>query len=125
MRWKQHINFKSKLLAVLFLFFNCVCTAAPVVKLTGENYKEAVSIRLQMPNPLGGEEENHASSFGYINHVNHFSVRRHSDNRICNAAITNASVSLPDIESSVLYIPDASNLPMPGNDAFLFRYTLF
>jgi hypothetical protein len=126
MLWKQHRNFKSRLLAVLFLFFNCVCTAAPVVKLTGESYKNAVSIRLvQVPNPLGGEEENHASALGYINHINHFSVRRHSDNHVCNAAITNAPVSLPATASSVFFIPDASHLPIPGNDAFLFRYTLF
>jgi hypothetical protein len=126
MLWKQHGNFKSRLLAVLFLFFNCVCTAAPVVKLTCENYEEVVSIRLvQVPSPLEGEEGSHNSALGYINHVHHFSVRRHSDNHVCNATITNAVVSLSAVESSLLYIPDASHLPVPGNDAFLFRYTLF
>jgi hypothetical protein len=122
MLWKQHGNFKSRLLAVLFLFFNCVCAAVPVVKLTGEGYQDVSTRLIQVPNPLESEEENHNPALGYINHVHHFSVRRHGDNHVCNMAITNV-LSLPAIESSVLYIP--GNLPMPGNYAFLFRYTLF
>ncbi len=121
---KQHIDFKGKLLAVLFLFFNCVCTAAPVLKLISENQADTVSIRL-VQNPLENEEENHATSSGYINHVNHFSVRKHCNNRVCNTAVTNGTVSLSAIVLPVIYIPDASKLPVPGMDAFLFRYTLF
>lgn len=125
MAWKQHENSKGRLLAVLFLFFNCVCTAAPVLKFAGEKAKDAVSTRLvQVPHPLESEEENHAVA-GYLNSVHHFSVRKHFDSRVYNAVNTNSTVSLFAIASLAIYIPDAGNLPMPGNHAFLFRYTLF
>jgi hypothetical protein len=122
---KSHINFKSRLLAILFLFFNCVCSAAPVLKLANENYKAAVSTRLvQLPVPLENEEENRAAS-GYFNYINPIAVRKHSDSYVCNSNITNTALPAPAIEPSRICIPDASNLPMSGSDAFLFRYMLF
>ena len=109
---------------MLFLLFNCVCTAAPVLKLTGENYKDPVSIRLgQVSAPLENEEENHAVS-SYINSYNHFSVRKQSykaNYQIVSTSFTSFRViGLPET-----YIADASVLPIPGSLALLFLYNLF
>lgn len=126
MQKKQHSVFKGRFLVVLFLFFNFVCTAASVLRLTSENYKDAVCFQLaQFPNPSGNEEENHAAASGYINQVADFSVRKVCEKRIYNGARSNSTVSLASIESSSAYIPDAGVLPVPGHYAFLFRYTLF
>ncbi len=119
---RQHTNFKSRLLATLFLFFNCVCTAAPVLKLTTE---DVISIGVvQTPGPLENEEENRASSY-FINNINHILVRKHRDNHFCNSVITNITASVPAIKPSFICIPDTTSLPLPGNYAFLFRYTPF
>lgn len=128
MHRKQHIDFKGRLLAVLFLFFNCICTAAPIVKLTGENYPDTISIRLlQVANPLENEEENHAAPYWHVNQFHHTSVRKICNTRVYDAALTGSVVSLSafDVEVSQTSIPNASVLPVHGNYAFLFRYTLF
>jgi hypothetical protein len=123
---KQHRNFKSRLLAVLFLFFNCICTAAPVVKLTGETQADAVSIRLvQVPTPLENEEENRATTSNYINHTNHFSVRKHCDKRVGNSLAAKSAILFSGNDLPKTCIHEAGNLPLPGNYAFLFRYKLF
>lgn len=123
---RQNRSFKSRFLAVLLLFFNCVCIAAPVLRLDDGNYNDAVSIQLgQIPNPLESEEETHAPAFSYINYVNHFSARKYFGNRVYNPAVTRSNVLLPAVDLSNTCILNASTLPMPGNDAFLFRYTLF
>ena len=122
----QHRNFKSRLLAVLFLFFNCICTAAPVVKLTDENHADAVAIRLlQVPTPLENEEENRAATSGYINHANHFSVRKHCDKRVGNSPDAKPTILFSGNDLPKTYIHEAGILPVPGNYAFLFRYKLF
>jgi len=122
MPWKQHRGFRNRLLAMLFLFFNCVCAAAPVLKLTGENYNDTVSI--QIPGPLENEEENRATS-AYINHVNHFSVRKQGARHVYSAVSTNSAISLAVSDLPGTYISSTSILPIPGDRAFLFRYTLF
>ena len=110
---------------MLFLFFNCVCTAAPVLEFTAENYKEALSIHLaQGSNPLEGEE-NHSSAFSYTAHFNQYSIRRHCEYRIYSAVIPHTAVLASAIKSLKISLPDESVLPLPGNDAFLFRYNLF
>ncbi|MBO9684083.1 MAG: hypothetical protein J7502_15695 [Flavisolibacter sp.] len=122
----QHRNFKSQWLAVLFLFFNCICAAAPVLKLTDENHTDAVSIPLvQVPTPLENEEENRAATSGYINHANHFSLRKHCDKRVDNSLAAKSTVLVPGNDLPTAYIHKAGVLPLPGNYAFLFRYTLF
>ena len=109
---------------MLFLLFNCVCTAAPVLKLTNENYKDSISIRLiQVPAPLENEEEGQAVS-AYLHCFNSLSVRKQSykaEHQIVNTRIT----SFRAIDLPKTYIADTSLLPMPGNRAFLFRYNLF
>ncbi|HWI92909.1 MAG TPA: hypothetical protein VNT20_16645 [Flavisolibacter sp.] len=128
MHGKQHIGFKSRLLAVLFLFFNCICTAAPIVKLAGEDYADTTSIRLiQIANPLENEEEKHAIFYWHVNQFQYTSVRKIFNNRMYDAALTASIVPLSasDVEASNTSIPDASVLPVPGNYAFLFRYSLF
>jgi hypothetical protein len=126
MPWKQHRIFKSKLLAVLFLFFNCICTAAPVLKLRDENGTNVFASRtLQAPNPLDNDEETHASTSGYINHVHRISVRRHCDKLICESLAATSTVLYSGISLPNTHTPNDSILPTPGNAAFLFRYNLF
>jgi hypothetical protein len=126
MLWKQHTGFKSRLLAVLFLFFNCVCAAAPVLKLSGETYKEAVPIALpQNSNPSENEEESHASASGYINHCGHFSVRKQHEKRVYHAAGPGSTISFSGIDLPNSYATGTNIFPLPGYYAFLFRYTLF
>ena len=121
MMWKQHTGFKSRLLALLFLFFNCICTAAPSLKFT-DNYKEVVSRVVSTP---GGEEETHTVQ-GYINSsVSPFSDRKHADKKACHSGYHWCSNSFSTVASSDTSIPDASVVPLPGNYAFLFRYNLF
>jgi len=123
MIWKQHRNSKSRLLAVLFLFFNCVCAAAPVAKLTDDNFKDAISVRIGIP--LENEEEAHFAS-GYISHTTHFSVGKKNCKQKNHHFFSNQHSDLiASVESSNTFIYRDSNLPLQGNYAFLFRYTLF
>lgn len=110
---------------MLFLLFNCVCTAAPVLKLTGENHEGTVSMQLvQVPGPLENEEENHATAFGYTNHINHFSVKQ-CDKCVHHVAGASSIISFFDIALTKSHIPDSGIFPVPGYYIFLFRYTLF
>jgi hypothetical protein len=126
MLWKQHTGFKMQLLAILFLFFNCVCTAALVLKFNGENYKDAVSKSLvQVPNPVENEEENHSTASVYVSHFNHFSLRKQYDKRLDRPADGSSTTSFLAIDFPKAYLRDADVLPLPGYYAFLFRYNLF
>lgn len=121
---KQHTRFKSRLPGLLFLLFNCVCIAAPVVKLTSEEYKEAASIRLvHIPNVPETEEENHFTASVYVNHLNHFSFRKHK--HVFNESNSLAFALLNDAVGQKFYFSTVNFLPTPGYYAFLFRYNLF
>lgn len=126
MQSKQHTGLKGRFLATLFLIFNIVCTAAPVLKGTGENYKEDVSIRLvQIPVPVENEEENHATSSGYTNHTNWLCVRKICERDINYLAANSVVNARSTIDPLKVYLNDAPVLPLPGYYAFLFRYNLF
>ena len=121
MKWKQHRGFKSKLLAVLFLFFNCVCIAAPVAKFSNDNFKDAILIRTG--SPLQSEEETHLAS-GYINHAVHYSFHKKFCKKNHHFFSTQHSDLISGIESNTFF-DDGRTLPLPGNYTFLFRYNLF
>ena len=126
MQSKQHTGLKGRFLAMLFLIFNSVCTAAPVLEKTGENYKEDVSIRLvQLPVPVENEEENHATSSGYTNQTNCLCVRKLCErdiNYLVASSVVNARSA---IDPPKVYLNNGPVLPLPGYYAFLFRYNLF
>lgn len=126
MQWKQHRNFKTNWFAALFLFFNCICTATPVLRVADEHLAGIISTEpVQFPTPLENEEENHAFPLGYTNHVHHFSIRRHGDNRVRDAVVFSSADLSSNRQLSINRLPGAHDLPIHGSDAFIFRYTLF
>lgn len=126
MQSKQHTGSKGRFLAMVFLIFNSVCTAAPVLKLTGDNYKEDVSIRLvQIPAPMENEEENHPGTSGYTNHTNCLCVRQRCERHISDAVVSSVANVCAAIDPPKVYLNDAPVLPLPGYYAFLFLYNLF
>jgi len=121
---KQHISFMHKVLAMLFLFFNCVCTATPVIKAISQDYKQAVSVPLsQLPGAAESEEESQLV-VSHVNQLTHFSFAKKHFNHHVDIA-SERSATLTDIASQRSYITSASLLPKPAYYIFLFRYTLF
>lgn len=121
---KKDSGFRCRLLlAMLFLFFNCVCIAAPVIKIAAE---DAVAGRLApIPKTTETEEGNHLTASSYVNQQNHFSVRRQSDRRVSNTVNSFSAASFRSVDLRENYIAAASLLPTPGYYCFLFRYNLF
>lgn len=125
MRGKQHIGLRYRLLALLFLFFNCICTAAPVIKATSEDYKQAVSLRLsQNPNAAESEEESRLAA-AYVVQITHFSFKRQHTDRLYNIAGNHPAGILPRRDQRKAYVAATNFLPRPGYYTFLFRYKLF
>jgi hypothetical protein len=111
---------------MLVLFFNLVCLAAPVLELTPENNKESVSIQLvHIPTPLENEEENHAASSGYTNHVTFLSLRKQCTRQINHQVGGTMATSAFAIDLPEVHLNDACVLPPPGYYSFLFLYNLF
>jgi hypothetical protein len=120
--WKQHTGFKSSVLALLFLFFNCVSVAIPVLHLRTEDSKEVSQGLVQFPGNMETEEENPATSV-YVGHSINFSVRQHCNNR---AVCTNHDQpALPALHHKQFKLPDHHLLPLPGYYASLFLFNLF
>lgn len=120
---KQHTGFIHKLLGMLFLFFNCVCTAAPLIKATSQDYKQAVSMRLMQNSNSETEDESRLTLVSYVNQRTPFSFRKQGslyapDSKVPTAALQEADVTNPPFASSRF-------LPPPGYYAFLFQYSLF
>lgn len=122
---RQHTNYRSMLLGIVFLFFNCVCTAAPVIKITSEDYKQVVA--LQLPQPAGAtetEEESPLTVTLYVSRMAHFSFRQQHPSHAYNTD-SNRQIALADIGWQPPYLSATYFLPTPGYYAFLFRYNLF
>ena len=125
MTGKQHIGLRCRLLGLLFLFFNCICTAAPVIKATSEDYKQAVSLRLsQNPNAAESEEESRLA-IAYVVQLTYFSLKRQPTDRLWKMGNNHPAVLLPDMGECKAYIAGTNFLPRPAYYAFLFRYKLF
>ncbi len=124
MAGKKHIGFKSRLLAVLFLFFNCVCTAAPVIKNSLDDNKQSLSLRLQNLNNTETEEENRLTSSSYINQHSSFSFRKQTNHIVNEVNHCNEMVlSVKDWRQPSITVADL--LPTPRYYSFLFRYKPF
>ena len=118
---KLHIGYKHRLLGMLFLLFNCVCTAAPIIKATSEDYKQAVTVRLAQSS--SEEESRLAVSDAVL--LTHFSFKKQHTSRLYNAGSNSAVEPLPHIYGHQPYIATANLLPTPAYYSFLFRYKLF
>lgn len=127
--WKQHRGSKGSLqswfLAMLFLVLNTACLAAPVVKLTSEDFKDAAPVHLvQSSNPIENEEENHGPVISYIISSNTFSVRKQF--RPLNQPTGEIRFnSFCTVDSPKVYLQKTATLPVPGYYTFLSRYNLF
>jgi len=122
---KQHTGFRYMLLGILFLFFNCVCTAAPLIKITSENYKQAISLHLTQPaDATENEEESQLTVASYVNRVSHVSFRKQHPGYSYNTD-SNSQILFADTSWQSSYLSAKYFLPTPGYYAFLFRYNLF
>jgi hypothetical protein len=121
--WKQHTGFKNSALALLFLFFNCISIASPVLHLRAEGSKEVSRGLVQFPGNMEMEEENPATSV-YVSHSSNFSVRQqHCNNRaVCTNHDQPALLALHQLQFE---LPDHHLLPLPGYYASLFLFNLF
>lgn len=125
MSGKEHIGLRCRLLGLLFLFFNCICTAAPVIKATSEDYKQAVSLPLaQNANAAESEEESRLAAV-YVVQLNHFSFKRQHTNRFYHVSSNYSVRMLSDKGCYQSYTDAASFLLRPAYYIFLFRYKLF
>lgn len=125
MSGKQHIGLRCRLLGLLFLFFNCICTAAPVIKATSADYKQALSLPLaQNANAAESEEESRLAAV-YVVQLNHFSFKRQQADRVYHIGNNHPVRMLSGKDWYQSYTTDASLLPRPAYYAFLFRYKLF
>lgn len=122
---KQHTSFRCMLLGILFLLLNCVCTAAPVIKITSEDYKQAISLQLiQNTGATETEEESQLITTSYVSQVTPFSVRKQFPCLACNTS-SNRLIAPAAFSSQSSYLSARCFLPIPGYYAFLFRYNLF
>lgn len=123
---KLHTVIKSRLLAVLFLFFNCVCTATPVVQFASGHEKEAVSPGLTKTNvPAENEEDVHAPASFYVNHIKRFSVPKQYNRHVQHSINAVPAFSFSGHDPRSMCCSYAGLLPVPGYYSFLFRYKLF
>jgi hypothetical protein len=126
MLWKQHADFKSRWFALLFLLINCVCTAAPVLKLgSEENRQSGFSSLFQVPGTTETGEENHFTASACVNGLTHFSFRKQGGKQIYNTEGSVPRTSFCDTVFQQSHFSAADVLPTPGYYTFLFRYNLF
>lgn len=121
----KHNSFRIRLFAILFLFLNYVCTAAPVIKNISEAHKQAISLQRGHDfNTLETEEENRLAASSIINHRTQSWYRKCNKpncnkNNHCNANV----FSFQSWEHPSITVADF--LPTPGYYTFLFRYKPF
>lgn len=113
-------------MAVLFLFFNLVCIAAPVLRLAGDNLSAGVPGRmLEVPKTSEGEEANLLSTASYVNRVQQLSLHRQNEKGPVKKYIGFRGLSSTDGYCESAYIGNAERLPLPGYYRYLFLHNLF
>ena len=81
MRGSKHNFFKSRMLAVIFLFLNAVSIASPVIKNTADDNKPIISLTVGYAANAFESEENQTPNSSFINHYSRSSVTL--KNHIC------------------------------------------
>ena len=118
-----HTRLRGRLLTMLFLLINCVCTAAPLLSLACEGHAKAVCRQwMQAPGPIENDEECQTAT---ISNNPHLSVRKHCEKGGNYSVVAASSYYYSNSYRTKFPIPDAHNLPLLGYYSFLFRYTLF
>lgn len=119
MSFSKHKLFKSRILAVIFLFLNAVCIASPVVKNTFQDHTQLISFSL---GHNAESEESQLPDFSFINHHTQRFFLLKKDN--CSADLIDKVAILPGKKWSDS-ITASDLLPKPAYYSFLFLYTLF
>lgn len=120
-----HTGIKSRLLAILFLLFNCVCSAAPSVNLNTEKNTAPVSMTLAQTNPLESEEGNASAGFSYINQSGYHGPRKPCSRPADQALVYKTLLPFSSVIKEKVYLHETAPLPLPGYYAFLYRFNLF
>ena len=119
----KHSVFKSRILAIIFLFLNAVCIASPVIKNATDDYNQAISLSFGHDANTFGSEENQLPNSSIINHFSRSSVTL--KNHICAENIYDHSSVYSVQKYSNSSIAASALLQKPGYYTCLFRYTLF
>ena len=123
MRKSKHTMIKSRILAIVFLFLNAVCIASPVLKSTGTDCKQLISLPFGHDANSSEAEENQLTNISFINQ--HSQVSATSKKQTIN---DDFKVNIPVLrfqKHSNSSITVSDFLPKPGYYKFLFLYTLF
>ena len=121
MQLKKHSGFTFTLMAVVFLFLNAVCSAAPLLKISFENCQFTNTGLLQ--NPAEAAEETSLQISSFETRDSKFSLRHPSPNRLFkkdNSIAFDYQKWQPKF-SFVFY----NSLLRPAYYHFLFRHNLF
>jgi hypothetical protein len=120
----KHSIFKSRLLAIIFLFLNAVCIASPVTKNTADEYQSLISLSFGHDVNTFESEENQLPRASFISR----STSRSSvtlKNHICTQNSYRYSAGSAVQKYSNSSIASSALLQKPGYYACLFRCTLF
>ncbi|MEO6948605.1 MAG: hypothetical protein ABI297_01730 [Ginsengibacter sp.] len=123
MHRSKHNVYKSRLLAIVFLFLNAVCIASPVMKNTADEYQSVItpqfghdSISFELENQL--PKSSLTSRF-----FSRSPVKLKNHIRAENFYCFSTAFSVQKYPNSS--IDSSATLQKPGYYASLFRYTLF
>lgn len=116
-------NFKSRILAIIFLFLNAVCIASPAIKTAYENEGQSVTIPfINDFNTVESEEEISGTSF-INNHKSLSSANKSNNNRSEKNYLQRLVLSVQNHFSP--FIKNSAFLPTPHYYTFLFRFKPF
>ena len=121
MQLKKHSGFTFTLIAIVFLFLNAVCSAAPLLKISFKNCQFANTGLLQ--NPAEAAEETSLQISSFETRDSKFSLRHPSPNRLFKK---DNSIAFDYQEWQPKFSFAAYNsLLRPAYYHFLFRHNLF
>lgn len=118
----KHIGFPYRFIGMLLLFFNCVCTATPIIKTASDNYKQFIA--LQNSDGAESPEKNHLTDASYYSTTAHFSTKNQHQNFLPKTKCDNDNAGAIAI-SADSYFTSLIHFPKPAYYLFLFRYNLF
>ena len=121
MQFKKHSAFSFTLTAILFLFLNVVCSAAPIFKISFKNCQFANTGLLQ--NPAEAAEETSLQTSSFETRDSKFSLRHPSPDRL--KKDSNPIAFYYQEWRPKFFLVSYNLLLRPGYYHFLFRHNLF
>lgn len=123
MPFSKHHGFKSRMLAIVFVFLNCVCFASPGMKNITDEYQQVIAPQYGYDLNTLGSEENQLPAYSFKHHPVRISAT--SNNHTCNKNFYSIASLLPVKKCCKSFITASYFLPKPGYYTFLFRFKLF